>query len=107
MCDADFYVDHGYNNQYSTPYGAQGAADGGGFIGGDVQSSPAAGKVTSILMGVLDSSMILIVAQGGYGKETLRPLTVKQILEAHQPHADADFKVDGQAVSQVYATHHR
>jgi len=28
-------------------------------------------------------------------------LTIKQVLEAQQPHPDADFKVDGEAISQV------
>jgi replication factor A2 len=37
----------------------------------------------------------------GYGKDTVRPVTVKQILDAQQPHPDADFKVDGDAISQV------
>jgi len=43
-------ADYGYgNNQYSTTsYGAQGGADGGGFMGGDVTSSPAGGKVCTL-----------------------------------------------------------
>lgn len=37
----------GYNfdNPYNTAYGAQGGADGGGFMQGEVTSSPAGGKV--------------------------------------------------------------
>lgn len=38
--------DYGYGNQYSTSYGANGAADGGGFVAGEPQSSPAAGRVS-------------------------------------------------------------
>ena len=35
----------GYDNQYSTSYGAAGAADGGGFVAGEPQSSQPAGRV--------------------------------------------------------------
>ncbi|KIV87702.1 hypothetical protein PV11_03232 [Exophiala sideris] len=75
-------MDYGYNNQYSTAYGAQGAADGGGFVAGEPQSSPAAGR-------------------GGYGKDTVRPMTIKQILDSQQPHPDADFRADGEPFGQV------
>lgn len=37
----------------------------------------------------------------GYGKDTVRPVTIKQILDAQQAHPDADFKVDGDPISQV------
>ena len=37
----------------------------------------------------------------GYGKDTVRPLTIKQILDAQQPYPDSDFKVDGEAISSV------
>ncbi|ETI21656.1 hypothetical protein G647_08003 [Cladophialophora carrionii CBS 160.54] len=75
--------DYGYeNNQYTTSYGAAGWADGGGFVAGEPQSSPAQGR-------------------GGYGKDTVRPMTIKQILDAQQPHPDADFKSDGEAFNQV------
>ncbi|KAK5044771.1 hypothetical protein LTR84_010427 [Exophiala bonariae] len=77
-------MDYGYGNgnNYSTSYGAAGAADGGGFVAGEPQSSQAGGK-------------------GGYGKDTVRPLTIKQVLEAQLPHPDADFKVDGESISQI------
>ena len=75
-------TDYGYNNNYNTSYGAQGAADGGGFVGGEVQSSPAGGKA-------------------GYGKDTVRPVTIKQILHANHPHPDAEFKIDGDIVTQL------
>ncbi|KAI1610968.1 replication factor A2 [Exophiala viscosa] len=75
-------MDYGYNNQYSTGYGAQGATDGGGFVAGEPQSSPAAGR-------------------GGYGKDTVRPMTIKQILDSQQPHPDADFRADGEPFGQV------
>ena len=31
----------------------------------------------------------------------MRPVTIKQILDASQPHPDADFKIDGEAISQI------
>ena len=40
-------------------------------------------------------------SQGTYGEGTLRPVTIKQILDAQQPHPDADFKIDEVEVSQV------
>ncbi|TGO23500.1 hypothetical protein BPAE_0130g00180 [Botrytis paeoniae] len=80
---------YGYQNNYSTTsYGAQGGADGGGFVQGGYggsqggsQESPGGSKT--------------------YGKDTLRPVTIKQILEAVQPHPDADFKIDGSEVTQL------
>jgi hypothetical protein len=40
-------TDYGYGNgnNYSTSYGAKGAADGGGFVAGEPQSSQGGGKV--------------------------------------------------------------
>ncbi|KAK5200093.1 Replication factor A protein 2 [Exophiala xenobiotica] len=74
-------MDYGYNNQYTTSYGAHGAADGGGFVAGEPQSSPAGGR--------------------GGGKDTVRPMTIKQILDSQQPHPDADFRADGEPFGQV------
>lgn len=37
----------------------------------------------------------------GYGKDTLRPTTIKQLLDASQPHPDAEFKIDGTEITQV------
>lgn len=37
----------------------------------------------------------------GYGKDTVRAVTIKQILHAHHPHPDADFKIDGDVVTQL------
>lgn len=36
-----------------------------------------------------------------YGKDTLRPVTIKQIIDAHQPHPDSEFKIDGIEVTQL------
>lgn len=73
-----------YDNQYSTTsYGAQGGAGGGGFIPGDgSQNSPGS-------------------ANRGYSKDTLRPVTIKQLLEAQPMHQDGDFKIDGTEITQV------
>ncbi|POS84512.1 hypothetical protein EPUL_002510 [Erysiphe pulchra] len=79
-------ANYGYGNEnYSTTaYGAQGGIDGGGFLGGTQngsQTNPEGSKT--------------------YGKDTLRPLTIKQIIEAQQPHPDSEFKVDGVEVTQI------
>ncbi|KAL2044395.1 hypothetical protein N7G274_003100 [Stereocaulon virgatum] len=73
-----------YGGGYSTTsYGAQGGAGGGGFMGGSQSGSQgAAGK-------------------GTYGKDTLRPVTIKQVLDAQQPHPDADFKIDEVEITQI------
>ncbi|KAF6229098.1 hypothetical protein HO133_007212 [Letharia lupina] len=73
-----------YGGGYSTTsYGAQGGAGGGGFMGGSQGGSQgAAGK-------------------GTYGKDTLRPVTIKQVLDAQQPHPDAEFKIDDVEITQV------
>ncbi|KAL9124388.1 MAG: hypothetical protein Q9217_006275, partial [Psora testacea] len=73
-----------YGGGYSTTsYGAQGGADGGGFMGASQSGSQGgAGK-------------------GTYGKDTLRPVTIKQVLDAQQPHPDAEFKIDDVEITQV------
>ena len=43
----------------------------------------------------------LYVPQGTYGQDTLRPVTIKQVLDAQQPHPDADFKIDEVEITQV------
>lgn len=35
------------------------------------------------------------------GQSTLRPVTIKQIIGADQPHPDADFQIDGVDVGSV------
>ncbi|KAI7328792.1 hypothetical protein KC315_g6463 [Hortaea werneckii] len=70
-------------NTYSTSYGAQGGAGGGGFMPGSQNDSPSAGKRS-------------------YGKDTLRPVTIKQLLDAQHPHPDAEyFIIDGAECTQV------
>ncbi|KAK3072906.1 Replication factor A protein 2 [Teratosphaeriaceae sp. CCFEE 6253] len=76
-----------YSNNYTTTtsYGAQGGATGGGFLPGSQSAgdSPGTGK-------------------RGYGKDTLRPVTIKQLTDAHHPHPDAEyFLIDGAECTQV------
>ncbi|MCJ1416090.1 replication factor A protein 2 [Xylographa parallela] len=78
---------YGQQNAYGgaqyTSYGAQGGADGGGFLGGSQGGSQGGG--------------------GGkaYGKDTLRPCTILQVLSASQPHPDADFSLDDVEITQI------
>lgn len=37
----------------------------------------------------------------GYSKDSLRPVTIKQLVDATHPHPDADFKVDSVDVTQI------
>ncbi|KAG5294087.1 single-stranded DNA binding protein p30 subunit [Histoplasma capsulatum G186AR] len=77
-------MDGEYANYSTTFYGAQGGMGGGGFTGGEGGSqggSQSDGR--------------------GYMKNSLRPVTIKQTLDATQAHGDADFKIDGTEVSQV------
>lgn len=40
--------------------------------------------------------------KGKYGKDTLRPVTIKQLLDAHHPYPDAEhFMIDNQETTQV------
>ncbi|TKA33687.1 hypothetical protein B0A50_00523 [Salinomyces thailandicus] len=73
-----------YSNNYSTTsYGAQGGASGGGFLPGSQTDSPSTGKRS-------------------YGKDTLRPVTIKQLVDAHHPHPDAEFfMIDDSECTQV------
>ncbi|MCJ1362593.1 replication factor A protein 2 [Acarospora aff. strigata] len=75
-----------YNQgQYSTTsYGAQGGAGGGGFTpGSQGGSQDTPGGVSK------------------YGKDTLRPVTIKQVIDAQQPHPDGEFKIDGVEITQI------
>jgi len=78
-------ANYGYGGQYSTTtsYGAQGGADGGGFMSGSQQGSQDGGGSKT------------------YGKDTVRPVTIKQMIEAQQPHPDSEFKIDGSEVTQL------
>ncbi|CCF36157.1 hypothetical protein CH063_07785 [Colletotrichum higginsianum] len=71
-----------YGGFTKTPYGAQGGDDAGGFVyGGSQQGSQGGGKA--------------------YSEESLRPVTIKQIIDADEAYPGADFKIDGATVTQV------
>ncbi|GAB0133050.1 hypothetical protein EsDP_00001467 [Epichloe bromicola] len=71
-----------YAGYSTTSYGAQGGDDSGGFLaGGSQQGSQGGGKA--------------------YQDESLRPVTIKQILEAEEAYAGADFKIDNATVTQI------
>ncbi|KAL8848176.1 MAG: hypothetical protein Q9221_006784 [Calogaya cf. arnoldii] len=73
-----------YGGGYSTTsYGAQGGAGGGGFMAGSQGGSqPNKGNISQ-------------------SNNTLRPCTIKQVVEATQPHPDALFKIDDVEVEQI------
>ncbi|RDL30677.1 putative replication protein A 32 kDa subunit [Venustampulla echinocandica] len=77
-------ANYGYQGAYSTTnYGAQaGAQEGGGFMSGSQQGSQENSSKT-------------------YGQESLRPVTIKQIIDAQQPHPEAEFKIDGSDLTQI------
>ncbi|EGX92703.1 DNA-directed RNA polymerase I subunit RPA1 [Cordyceps militaris CM01] len=65
-----------------TGYGAQGGDDSGGFMAdGSQQGSQSGGKA--------------------YQDDSLRPVTVRQIIEAEEGYSGGDFKIDGASAPQV------
>ncbi|SPO25326.1 related to RFA2 - DNA replication factor A, 36 kDa subunit [Ustilago trichophora] len=71
----------GESNPYAQNYATGGGASGGGFLANGSQSDSPSGKRA--------------------GNNTLRPVTVRQILNADQPHPDADFTLDGAELGQL------
>ncbi|KAJ9283601.1 hypothetical protein DTO021C3_8814 [Paecilomyces variotii] len=71
-------MDGGYGNQYSS-YGGGG---GGGFMPGEL-NSPSGGKSDA-------------------NNPTLRPVTVKQALDATQPYPEANFHIDGADAASIF-----
>ncbi|PHH72087.1 hypothetical protein CDD80_4773 [Ophiocordyceps camponoti-rufipedis] len=70
---------------YSKPsYGAQGGDDSGGFFAGGSQQGSQAGAGTK-----------------SYQDESLRPVTIKQVVEAEEIFSGADFRIDGSPVTQI------
>lgn len=51
---------YGHENPYNPSYGAQGGADGGGFMQGEVTSSPAGGKVRSCQATSISVMMLIL-----------------------------------------------
>ncbi|EKG19567.1 Nucleic acid binding OB-fold tRNA/helicase-type [Macrophomina phaseolina MS6] len=75
-------MDYGNYGDYSTTsYGGQGGAGGGGFIPGEGSQSPGS-------------------ASKGYRKDTLRPVTLKQINDAVNTQ-ESDFTIDGAEITQI------
>ncbi|KAL0944648.1 uncharacterized protein CTRU02_202535 [Colletotrichum truncatum] len=72
-----------YGGYTKTGYGAQGGDDAGGFVyGGSQQNSQGGGKA--------------------YSEESLRPVTIKQIIDAEEAYPGSpDFRIDGTTVTQV------
>ncbi|KAK3677942.1 Replication factor A protein 2 [Recurvomyces mirabilis] len=79
-------MDYNTNNNYSTTsYSAGGGGGGGGFMPGsqNASDSPSGGKRS-------------------YGKDTLRPCTIKQLHDAIHPNPDAEyFLIDGSETTQI------
>ncbi|KAK5108997.1 hypothetical protein LTR62_007631 [Meristemomyces frigidus] len=73
-----------YSNNYSTTsYGGAGGANGGGFMPGSQSADGTTNKRS-------------------YGKDTLRPVTIKQLHDAIHPNPDAEyFLIDGSETTQV------
>ncbi|OAQ69092.1 DNA-directed RNA polymerase I subunit RPA1 [Pochonia chlamydosporia 170] len=70
-----------YAGYTTTNYGAKGGDDSGGFFAGGSQGSQPGTK--------------------SYQDESLRPVTIKQILSAEEAFAGADFKIDNSTITQI------
>ncbi|KAJ5770091.1 uncharacterized protein N7511_002142 [Penicillium nucicola] len=92
-------MDGGYNN-----YNSFGGGGGGGFMPGET-NSPAGGKVTQHPIPTTQKSQpanaLTQPQTGDRDNKTLRPVTVKQILDASQPFPEAPFQVDNADVANV------
>ncbi|TKY85714.1 hypothetical protein EX895_005254 [Sporisorium graminicola] len=71
----------GDGNPYAQNYATGGGASGGGFLANGSQTDSPSGKRA--------------------GNNTLRPVTIRQILNAEQPHPDAEFTLDGAELGQL------
>jgi replication factor A2 len=72
-----------YETSY-TSYGAGGGAAGGGFIPGDAGSQQSPG------------------GRRDHAQDSLRPVTIKQLLDAHlEPGSNDTFRIDGAPLSQL------
>ncbi|KAL3471122.1 hypothetical protein BJX99DRAFT_238099 [Aspergillus californicus] len=63
-------------------YGYGGGGGGGGFMPGEMNGSPSGGK-------------------SDLNNNTIRPITIKQALDAAQPYPDASYQIDNQDVSHI------
>ncbi|KAL2189747.1 replication protein A, subunit RPA32 [Thermothelomyces heterothallicus CBS 203.75] len=71
-----------YGGYQRTGYGAQGGEDGGGFMGASQQGSQGGGS-------------------GGKADDTLRPVTIKQLIDCKEAYPGAELAVDGVPTTQV------
>lgn len=88
-----YYSAGGFVAAGGSPYGASSQSPGGKVSGWQAYSRQNQPSVPMLIMA--------LAIQGKGGQQTLRPLTIKQVLEASQPHADADFLVDGVELGNV------
>ncbi|KAK4039107.1 hypothetical protein C8A01DRAFT_36940 [Parachaetomium inaequale] len=74
-----------YGGYQRTGYGAQGGDDGGGFsVGASQQGSQSGGG-----------------GQRNFADDTLRPVTIKQLVDCKEPYPGAELAVDGMPTTQV------
>ncbi|KAM7202896.1 replication factor A protein 2 [Rhypophila sp. PSN 637] len=71
-----------YGGYQRTGFGAQGGEDGGGFMGGSQQGSQGGG-------------------QKAYADESLRPVTIKQLIDSVEPYPGAEIRIDNVPLTQV------
>ncbi|MCJ1313363.1 replication factor A protein 2 [Agyrium rufum] len=92
---------NGYNNnQYNTSYGAQGGAAGGGFFTGSQGGSQPTGKALTSPKTCAPANEIFSNQRST--ADTLRPVTIRQLLGAIHPHPDAEvFTLDDSDITQV------
>ncbi|KAF3767405.1 replication protein A, subunit RPA32 [Cryphonectria parasitica EP155] len=74
-----------YGGFSKTSYGAQGGEDGGGFVYGGSQPGSQGAQG----------------GQKGFADESLRPVTIKQLLDLEEAYPGADFQIDGHQITQV------
>ncbi|KAJ4415198.1 Replication factor A protein 2 [Gnomoniopsis sp. IMI 355080] len=73
-----------YDSYSKTSYGAQGGEAGGGFFSGSQSGSQGAQG-----------------GQKGFSDESLRPVTIKQLLDLEEAYPGADFTIDNHPITQV------
>ncbi|KAH6856544.1 hypothetical protein B0I37DRAFT_412462 [Chaetomium sp. MPI-CAGE-AT-0009] len=72
-----------YGGYQRTGYGTQGGDDGGGFMGGSQQGSQGGGSGRN------------------YANDSLRPVTIKQLVDCKEPYPGSELAVDGLPTTQV------
>lgn len=72
-----------------------------GSQGGASQQTPGSASKVSVTVAYLSCNHTDRADIKNRASNTLRPVTIKQILEAVQPHPDAEFKLDDVELSHV------